>query len=108
MGSSPGQELLLSGLSEALMEIADIVRRLNQMREAQVILRQVAIEKMDMLQLREAQLNTEAIDRAVTDEQKLAQAKASEEAARLARQPAREHASRFEPFEDQSGDISTL
>ena len=40
-----------------MMEITDIVRRLNQMRDAQVVLRQVSISKQDMLQLREAQLN---------------------------------------------------
>ena len=39
------------------MENADIVRRLNQMREAQVVLRRFRISKQDMLQLREAQLN---------------------------------------------------
>ena len=39
------------------MEIVNFKRRHAQMRVAQVILRQVAIEKMDMLQLREAQLN---------------------------------------------------
>ena len=30
-----------------MMEIADIVRRLNQMRDAQVVLRQVAISKQE-------------------------------------------------------------
>ena len=90
------------------MEIEDIVRRLERMREAQVILRQVAISKQDMLQLSEAQLNIEAIDRAMKDEQDTARAKASEEATRLAHRPSSEQASRVEPFEDESGDSSTL
>ncbi len=60
------------------MEIGDIVRSLNQMREAQVVLRQVAIAKRDMLQLREAQLNIEAIDRAMADEVRLAEGKGEE------------------------------
>ncbi len=60
------------------MEIGDIVRSLNQKREAQVVLRQVAIAKRDMLQLREAQLNIEAIDRAMADEVRLAEGKGEE------------------------------
>ena len=90
------------------MEIEIIKRRLAQMREAQVILRQVAIEKMDMLQLREAQLNIEAVDRALADEERLAQHRASEAAARLARQSSCRPVWGFEPFEDVSGDNSRL
>ena len=64
------------------MDIENIKRRLASMREAQVILRQVAIEKMDMLQLREAQLNIEAIDRAENDEVRLAEGKPQEGASK--------------------------
>ena len=95
-----------SGLMQ-VMEITDIERRLNQMREAQVVLRQVSISKQDMLQLREAQLN-QSYRSGHGRRQRLAEAKTSEEAARSARRSASEHTSRFELLEDESGDSSTL
>ncbi len=87
------------------MEIEDTVRRLAQMREAQVILRQVAIDKMDMLQLREAQLNIEAVDQALADERRLAQIKASEQAVHLAQQSPGRHAMDYDPFDNDLEEV---
>ncbi len=60
------------------MENADIVRRLNQMREAQVVLRRFRISKQDMLQIREAPLDIKAIDRAMANEVGLPEGKPQE------------------------------
>ena len=60
------------------MENADIVRRLNQMREAQVVLRRFCISKQDMLPIREAPLDIKAIDRAMANEVGLPEGKPQE------------------------------
>ncbi len=53
-------------------------------------------------------MNIEAIDRAKDDEENLANAKASEEAAHLARQSPGRHTFEHDPFKDDSGDTSIL
>lgn len=64
--------------------MANVIRLLEKMREAQVASRRAAIEKQDMQTFRQAQSDIEAIDRALTDETELADNQAFSKVSRFA------------------------
>ncbi len=86
------------------MDVTKILRLLRYMRTSQVTVRRDAATKRDMIALRHAQADIEAIDHAIDDEIRLQQEWVADEARRLARLSPEKHTGEYDGSMDGVGD----